>query len=112
MTTKDPAIEVVHVPTKRRYELHDGSAVIGAAHYRRQPGQVRFTHTLVSEDHAGQGLGARLADVALRDVRDAGLRIVPECPYIAAYLRRHHEFDDVVDWPDQGATSPGPRTEG
>ncbi|GAA2719218.1 GNAT family N-acetyltransferase [Cellulomonas aerilata] len=102
----DPAIEVVHVPAKRRYELHEGTTVVGAAHYRRRSDQVVFTHTTVSDAYAGQGLGARLADVALTDVRDAGLRIVPECPYIAAYLRRHHEFDDVVDWPSPGETGP------
>jgi predicted GNAT family acetyltransferase len=102
----DREIQVVHVPEKRRYELRDADTVIGAAHYGRRSGQVVFTHTTVSDDHAGPGLGARLADFALTDVRDAGLRIVPECPYIAAYLRRHHDFDDIVDWPAPGATSP------
>ena len=95
----DAVIEVVHAPDKRRYELRDGGKVIGAAHYKRQPGQFVFTHTTVNTEYAGQGLGARLARFALTDVRGAGLRIVPVCPYIASYLRRHHEFDDVVDPP-------------
>ena len=88
---------VVHVPEKRRYELRDGDTVIGTAHYRRRPGQVVFTHTVVDDAYEGQGLGAVLAREALTDVKEAGLRIVPVCPFIAAYLRRHHEFDDVVD---------------
>jgi predicted GNAT family acetyltransferase len=88
---------VVHVPQTRRYELRDGDEVIGAAHYRRRPGQIVFTHTVVDDAYGGQGLGAVLARAALTDVRDSALRIVPVCPFIAAYLRRHHEFDDVVD---------------
>jgi predicted GNAT family acetyltransferase len=95
---------VVHVPEKRRYELRDGETLIGAAHYRRQPGQVVFTHTVVKDAYEGQGLGALLAREALSDVKRSGSRIVPECPFIRAYLRRHHEYDDVVDpVPEDGA---------
>ncbi len=90
-------VTVVHVPEKRRYELRDGDAVIGAAHYRRRPGQVVFTHTVVDDAYEGQGLGGVLAREALTDVKESGLRIVPVCPFIAAYLRRHDEFDEVVD---------------
>jgi predicted GNAT family acetyltransferase len=90
-------VTVVHVPDRRRYELRDGEKVIGAAHYRRRPGQVVFTHTVVDDAYEGQGLGAELARQALTDVKESGLRIVPVCPFIAAYLRRHHEYDDVVD---------------
>jgi predicted GNAT family acetyltransferase len=53
-----------------------------------------------------EGLGARLADFALTDVRDAGLKVVPECPYTAMYLRRHLESDHIADRPRQHATSP------
>jgi predicted GNAT family acetyltransferase len=101
----EAAIDVVHAADKRRYELREGDTVIGAAHYKLEPGHVVFTHTTINTKYGGQGLGGRLVDFALSDVRDAGLRIVPVCPYVAAYLRRHHEFDDIVDQPGSDATT-------
>jgi predicted GNAT family acetyltransferase len=95
----EASIQVVHLPEKHRYELRDGGKAIGAAHYRREPGRVVLTHTKVNDAYAGQGLGAVLARAALADVRASGLRIVPVCPFVAAYLRRHREYDDLVDPP-------------
>ncbi|MBQ1088581.1 N-acetyltransferase [Streptomyces sp. B93] len=38
---------------------------------------------------AGQGLVPQLVQQALDDVRASGMRIVPVCPYVAKFLRRH-----------------------
>jgi hypothetical protein len=38
------------------------------------------------------------------------MRIVAQCPMVSAYLRKHHEFDDLIDRPpgvDAPTTSPG-----
>ena len=58
-------VTVRHAPERHRYELVDGDAVIGKAHYvphegRKGPERI-FHHTTVSEDYAGQGLAARLS---------------------------------------------------
>ncbi|MCW2134046.1 GNAT family N-acetyltransferase [Arthrobacter sp. VKM Ac-2550] len=98
-------ITLVHAPERHRYELHDGDATIGFTIYRRlQPGQdqVVFVHTEVDDAYAGQGLASKLARFALDDVKASGRRILPLCPYIAAFVRKHHEYDDVLDVPAQG----------
>ncbi|MBM4415353.1 MAG: N-acetyltransferase [Chloroflexi bacterium] len=41
-------------------------------------------------------MASRLADVALRDARACRLRVVPRCPFVAAYIRDHPEFADLV----------------
>ena len=92
-------ITVANAPERLRYELRLGDAVIGFTTYRLVGRRVVFIHTEVSDQHSGQGLGERLAKFALDDVRAAGKRIVPVCPYIAAYLRRHNEYDDIIDIP-------------
>ncbi|NKX55634.1 N-acetyltransferase [Arthrobacter sp. E918] len=92
-------MDIVHNPERRRYELRDDGVVIGFTKYRRAGGKVVFIHTEVDEDYAGQGLASKLARFALADVRASGRRIVPVCPYIASWLRTHHDFDDLVDWP-------------
>lgn len=93
--TETQAITVRHNPGALRYELLDGDAVIGEAHYRAfedagGPQRI-FYHTVVDESYGGQGLGSRLATFALEDTAAAGLKVVPVCPYISAFLKRHPE---------------------
>ena len=92
-------VTVANAPERLRYELRLGDAVIGFSTYRLVGRRVVFIHTEVDDEHSGQGLAERLVRFALDDVRAAGKRIVARCPYIAAYLRRHHEYDDIVDQP-------------
>jgi len=87
---------VVNVPEASRYELRDGDRMIGEAAYRRRNGRIAFIHTEVDEGLEGRGLGSRLVETALEDARREGLEVVPLCPFVAAYIRRHPQFQDVV----------------
>lgn len=84
-----------------RYVLRVDGEEVGLAEFRRDGDRVVFTHTEVDEPHSGQGWGTTLVGEALADVRDRGLRIVPVCRFVRAYLRDHHEFDDLVDTPQR-----------
>src|SRR5439155_23952305 len=44
----------------------------------------------------GRGLGTRLIAGALDDIRARGLELIPTCPFVRAYLRRHPEQRDLV----------------
>ncbi|MFK4731443.1 GNAT family N-acetyltransferase [Agromyces mediolanus] len=90
-------IQVDEVAERSRYEIRSGGAVAGFAIYRREGGRTTFTHTIVKPEYEGQGLGSRLARFALDDTVARGERIVPECPFIRAYLERHPEYADSVD---------------
>jgi hypothetical protein len=57
---------------------------------------MTIPHTEVQSRFEGQGLGARLARFVLDDARERGLRVVPRCPFIAAYIKRHPEYADLV----------------
>jgi predicted GNAT family acetyltransferase len=96
-------VVVRHAPERSRYELVDGEEVVGHADYRDLDGTpVRrdMTHTEVDDAYGGRGLASVLVQFALDDVRASGLRVVPHCPYVASWLRRHEgRFDDLVDWP-------------
>ncbi len=83
-------------PTALRYELVDGDRVIGEIRYRREPGAVVLVHTEVDPAHEGHGLAGELVEGAFRDLRERGLRVVPLCPYIRDWLRRHPEQADLV----------------
>jgi uncharacterized protein len=79
-----------------RYELTCDDEVLGFIRYRREPGAVVLVHTDVDPVLEGQGLGSVLVKGALDDLRERGLPVVPVCPFVRAYLRRHPEYADVV----------------
>ena len=67
---------------------------------RRPRRPADFTHTEVDDAFQGRGLATILIGEALQQTRDAGLRIVPVCSMVADYVKKHSEFDDVVDTAD------------
>ena len=82
-----------------RYELTVEGALAGYAEFRSEPGRITFTHTIVRSEYGGRGLGTRLAKFVLDDAVARGERVVPKCPFIAAYLREHGGYEASVDWP-------------
>ncbi len=89
--------EIVHSAARHRFEIHLGSSVIGRSYYRAEQGRRVFTHTEVDPHYQGHGLATQLIEYALNDTREAGLRVVAQCPTVAAYVGKHPEFDDIVD---------------
>jgi len=45
----------------------------------------------------GKGIGNELAKAALDYARSEGLRVVPRCRFIAAYIKRHPQYQDLVE---------------
>jgi predicted GNAT family acetyltransferase len=86
-------------PEEARYEARIGERIVGIAEYELpdDQGPITFTHTEVLPEVEGQGVGARLARGALDDVRRRGLHLVAECPFISSYLKRHHDWDDLIE---------------
>lgn len=83
--------EVVRNDARSRYELRV-DAQLAVAEYNRLTNAVMFTHTEVPEALEGQGIGSALARGALDDVRAQELQVIPLCPFIAAFIRRHREY--------------------
>ncbi len=83
--------------SKGRYEV---SASEGGQAYmtysRAGDTLVIIDHTEVPETLRGKGYGAALVERAVKDAREAGLKIVPLCPFAAAQFRRHAEWHDVL----------------
>jgi hypothetical protein len=89
-------VNVTDRPNELRYEIEVDGEVAGFLMYRREPDVLELVHTDVDPKWEGQGVGAALVKGALDDVRARGLKIRPYCPFVAAYLRRHPEYDDLV----------------
>jgi uncharacterized protein len=98
--TDEPQVTVADNPDESRFEVSVDGALAGFAAYEKHAGAVVFVHTEVFEEYEGRGLAGQLAKAALGAVRDAGDEIVPLCPYIRSYVRKHApEYDDLLRAP-------------
>jgi predicted GNAT family acetyltransferase len=86
---------IVDNPAEHRFELKAGDH-LALAYYTMAPGIITFTHTEVPHELSGQGIGSRLARGALEQVRVRGLKVIPKCPFISAYIAKHAEFADLL----------------
>lgn len=97
-TSHTPQLTVRDNAEDRRFEAVDETGVVaGFAAYRRSDHTITFTHTVVDDAFEGRGVGSTLVGAALDAVRDEGVRVVPQCPFVAGYIERHPEYADLVD---------------
>jgi predicted GNAT family acetyltransferase len=87
--------EIIHNGDAQRWELHVGDRV-AVASYRRRKDTLFFISTEVPRELEGQGIGSRLVKTVLDDAREKHLAVVPYCSFVAAYIRRHPEYSDLV----------------
>lgn len=84
-------IKVTHNETGSRFE--HGNAKL---EYVRRGDAVYMVHTEVPPELEGRGVAGALARAALDFASEAGLRVVPRCPFVAAYIKRHPEYQRLV----------------
>jgi predicted GNAT family acetyltransferase len=78
-----------------RFEL-EVEGVTAFSEYSRKSGVVTFIHTEVPDALSGKGVGSRLAKGALDLVRSRGEKVIAKCPFIAAYIQKHAEYQDLL----------------
>ena len=86
---------VVDNAERHRFELAVPGGVAFST-YRRSPGLVTVIHTEVPEALSGHGVGSELARGVLDMIRSRGEKVVPRCPFIAAFIAKHPEYGDLV----------------
>ena len=88
--------EIEDVPEARRYEMRLDGELIGFLEYLERDGNRVLTYVEVDPRHGGNGLGGRLTETALKDCRERGFTVTPQCPFIVRYVREHPEHQDIV----------------
>ena len=95
MPDADNIGDVVNNPAEHRYQLAvDGH--IAATYYGIADGVITFVHTVVPPELGGKGIGSRLIRGALDQVRADGLKVIPECPFVKAFIEKHAEYQDLL----------------
>ena len=78
-----------------RFELDDGG-IMAVLNYTLAGNVITFQHTETPVAARGRGLASQLVRGALENAGARGLKVVPRCAFVRAYLAKHPEFRDVV----------------
>ena len=82
-------------PERNRFELPlDGHTAF--SEYRRTGDVLTIMHTEVPPELNGRGIGSALVRGMLAIVRRDGLKVVPRCPFVRAYIGKHSEYADLL----------------
>jgi predicted GNAT family acetyltransferase len=87
--------EVVNNLAHHRYELTvDGH--LAATYYAISDGVITFIHTEVPPELGGKGIASRLIRGALDQVRADGLKVIPQCPFVKAFIEKNANYQDLL----------------
>lgn len=79
----------------RRFEWEvDGK--VAYTEYILTLNRIVFSHTEVPVGLEGRGIGSGLAKHVLNYAKENNLAIVPLCPFVAGYIRKHPEFKEML----------------
>jgi uncharacterized protein len=95
MSDADRTSEVVDNPLQHRYELAvDGH--IATTYYEIADGLVTFVHTEVPPELGGKGIGSKLMNGALNQVRAGGRKVIAQCPFVKAFIDKNATYQDLL----------------
>jgi uncharacterized protein len=78
-----------------RFELDTGG-VTAFVTYRLGNGVITLQHTETPVEARGQGIASQLIKGTLDMVRARGLKVIPNCDFVRAYIAKHPEYRDMV----------------
>ncbi len=81
---------VTHNPDEKRFETKVDNQ-LAIIEYEREGDSITFTHTQVPKEIENRGVGTELVRIALAHAREEKLRVIPQCPFVAAYIKRHKD---------------------
>jgi predicted GNAT family acetyltransferase len=89
-------ITVADNADRERYEIRVDGKLAGFVKYRLRPELIELVHTEINDEFEGRGLGSRLISFALDDARGRGLAVLPSCPFVNDYIKRHRRYAELV----------------
>ncbi len=82
--------------TKGRFVIDLGDGADAELTYSRAGDTLWIAdHTGVPSKHSGKGLGGVLVRALIAGAKEAGVKIMPLCPYVKAWSQKHPEEADI-----------------
>ena len=87
--------QLINNETDKQYEFHiDG--FVPRIVYTKSGDKIYLTHIEVSKELGGRGIASSLVKSVLEDIQQKGLSLIPLCPFVIKYIRRHPEWEPLV----------------
>ncbi|MCI5836758.1 MAG: N-acetyltransferase [Veillonellaceae bacterium] len=88
-------VRIVYEPQDTRAAAYDGNREVGKCTYSESEALWIIDHTFVDDAYNGQGIAGRLVAELVDQARDAGVKIVPLCPFAVKEFDNKEEYADV-----------------
>ena len=89
-------LDIRHNENESRFETTVDGHLATAEYDLEDPNRIVFTHTEVPEALSGRGIAAAIVKYGLDHARDKKLTVVPQCAYVASFVKRHAEYQDLL----------------
>jgi predicted GNAT family acetyltransferase len=88
-------LDLVKNEKENRFEINvDGHTAI--IEYKEYPGRIALLHTEVPPALEGKGSATAIIEKTLDYIENNKLKLIPLCPLVVAYLKRHPEWNRIV----------------
>ncbi|MDX1270553.1 GNAT family N-acetyltransferase [Bizionia paragorgiae] len=95
MKTEYNDIPLVKNEEKKRFEIEiDGHFAF--INYGEFGSQIALVHTETDPELAGKGAASAVVEKTLHYLEDKNIDLLPFCPYVFAYIKKHPEWKRVV----------------
>jgi predicted GNAT family acetyltransferase len=81
---------------RSRYEIHVDSTLAGFADFEMEGAAMVLPHVVIEPAFGGQGLATTLIREVLDDARAQGVKVVPACTFVAAFIDKNPDYQDLV----------------
>jgi uncharacterized protein (TIGR00251 family) len=95
LDSQEPAV-VTDNEAQLRFEIRVGGELAGFVGYILNGSLIDLVHTEIDPRFRGGGLGGQLVRASLDSARDRGLAVLPTCPFIRSWIRKHPDYKDLV----------------
>lgn len=93
--------EFENIPLIKNEEAHRFEITIEAhkafIDYKERPEKITLIHTEVEPELEGKGAATAVIEKTLAYIEENGFKLVPLCPLVFAYIKRHPEWKRIVD---------------
>lgn len=88
-------MEVQHRPDEGRFVLIVRDHEAELLYKRIDDTTLEYSHTFVPPELRGSGAGGKIVRAALDYARETGYTVHPTCSFVAAFIERHPEYEEI-----------------
>lgn len=89
-------LQATHNPAENRFETWVDGQLAKLDYMESGGGTITMTHVGVPPEFRGHGLAAIITKAALEYAKSKSLRVIPMCPYVAAYIKRNPQYAELI----------------